>query len=178
MYRTTIEGHPIILDVSTQLRTKYRPDGTQRVPTSDSPTPFIDGLQLGSHPFAASFHLRQRNTPPRPTPIKGKSQKVEDAWPTMTTTRPSKVNQPGLLLIQSQFVPGQPTRECFTHSQGITLVCAADHHIVGISESGHPAGAVGFDDILQPHINHSVRKDIGENRATQAALRNPFLTNR
>jgi hypothetical protein len=72
MNRTNILGHPIILDVSAQLRTVYRPDVVQRIPTTDRPAPGIDSLQLGAHPFAAGFHLRQRSTLPGSSPVKGK----------------------------------------------------------------------------------------------------------
>ena len=129
MYLTRIEGHPIILDVSAQLRTVYRPDVVQRIPTTDRPAPSTDRLQLGSQPIAAGFHLRQRSTFPGSSPIKGKPQKVEDARPGMSVPRSRKVDQPGLLLVQSQFVPGQSTRERFAHSQGITLYRAADHQV-------------------------------------------------
>jgi hypothetical protein len=87
MYRANIEGHPVVLDVSAQLRTEIRPDSSQRLPTTDSPAPVIDGLQLGSHQFAAGFNLGQRRTLPGSSPIKGKPQKVEGARPTLIATR-------------------------------------------------------------------------------------------
>jgi len=116
LYRTGIEGHPIVLDVPAQLRAENRPNVAQRIPTTDRPAPGINRLQLGTQPFAVGFHLRQRCALPRSPPIKGKSQKIEDFRPGMAVPRSSKIDQPGLLLIQSQFVPGQPTAERFPHS--------------------------------------------------------------
>ena len=106
MYCTGIERHSIILDVPPQLRAEYRPDIVQPMPTTNHPAPGIDRLQFGAKSVARGFHLRHRNTLPRSSPVKGKSQKIEDVRPTLIATRTGKVNQPGLLLVQSKFVPG------------------------------------------------------------------------
>jgi hypothetical protein len=76
------------------------------MPTTNHPAPGIDRLQFGAKSLAGGFHLRQRRTLPRSSPVKGKSQKIEDVRPTLIATRTGKVNQPGLLLVQSKFVPG------------------------------------------------------------------------
>ena len=65
LHRTDIERHTIVLNVSSQFRTEYRPDVFQRIPTANRPSPGIDRLQLGSHPLAIGFHLRRRHALPR-----------------------------------------------------------------------------------------------------------------
>ncbi len=94
LHRTAIEGHPVVLDVSAQLRTENRPDVFQRIPASNRPAPDIYRLQLSAHPLTVGFHLRQRSTPPGSPPIKGKSQKVEDARPGLAASGSSEVDHP------------------------------------------------------------------------------------
>ena len=48
MYCAGIERHTIILDVPPQLRTEYRPDIVQPMPTTNHPAPSIDRLQFGA----------------------------------------------------------------------------------------------------------------------------------
>ena len=61
LHRPDIERHTIVLNVSSQFRTEYRPDVFQRIPTANRPSPGIDRRQLGSHPFTIGFHLRRRH---------------------------------------------------------------------------------------------------------------------
>ena len=116
LHRTDIERHTIVLNVSSQFRTEYRPDVFQRIPTANRPSPGIDRLQLGSHPLAIGFHLRRRHALPRSSPIKGKSQKVEDSRPGMAVSGSSKLDQSGLLLVQRKFVPRQSATKRFADS--------------------------------------------------------------
>ena len=70
-------------------------DVVQRVPTTDRPAPGIDRLQLGSHPFAAGFHLGQRSTLPGSSPIKGKPVVCTALHPTSgPMTAPGKSRHP------------------------------------------------------------------------------------
>ncbi len=116
LHRTYIEGHPVVLDVSAQLRTENRPDVFQRIPASNRPAPDIYRLQLSPHPLTVGFHLRSGRAIAGSSPIKGKSQKVEDARPGLAASGSSEVDQSGLLFVQRKFVPGQPTAERLTNT--------------------------------------------------------------
>ena len=123
------------------------------------------------------FTFGSRYAPAGFSPIKSKSQKIEDLGPRLAVSRSPEIDQPGLFLIKRKFIPNQSTAEPFAHSQGILFSFAADHQIVCVPEPGYLARTVGFDDFFQPDINHVMRKDVGEYRAAQTALYDPLITN-
>ena len=86
-------------------------------------------IQRGRAQFAAGFHLGRWCTFAGSPPIEGKSQEVKNIGAGVAVPRPGKPDQPGLLLVQRQFVPGQPATQCFANAQGVPFVLAADHKV-------------------------------------------------
>ena len=57
LHRVAVEGHAIVLEMSSQLGTEDRPDVAEAVAISDPARPLVDSLELDSQPLPLALQL-------------------------------------------------------------------------------------------------------------------------
>src|SRR4249920_2119024 len=122
---------------------------------------------------------REFASPARSTPVR-QTQEVERGGLGLRPFRlivgtAAKLHQAGLLRMQRQTVLRKPLRQNFEYSLRILFVLEAQQPIIGIADLERFASQARLDLCLEPHIQHVVKIDVGQQWADNLPLTGPRL---
>ena len=104
----------------------------------------------------------------------GETKKVEGTragTSVAASGRTPEAHQPSLLRMQGQSVLLKPLGKYFHHPRRVIFKGERQDRVVGVSDEKSRAFQSWLDDILKPHIQHLMKKYLGQDRRDNTALR-------
>src|ERR1700731_1435743 len=116
----------------------------------------------------------------------GKAQQVKRTWPGLPLgSRAARLlwwaserHQPRLVGMQRQPVLGETLPEHLQHPTRVSLMGKADDEIVCVADEKGTSLQEWFHLLLEPHVQHVVQIDVGQQRGDDPTLRGTRLRNR